>query len=651
MDRARLEAALQAADAAGDVEAAKQLAQALRAMDTPTAPPEPKPLPGPRKPPQVSPENFPKVSREEQFARDQQAIPLLQDELNATQDPAVQAALQRDIQRRQNGLPMNWNALKDQTPGLSLDPAQIISRMAAQRAGAPEMSQADPTKFVPIPTGEKEGMLPRAAKGFTRAAIGSTIGFPGNATDMVRSLFGMDQDNKNRIFKNSDDWINDIYQTTGMNLRSPPPENKAQAVADAVVEGTGSAIPFVKGAKLLNSGLNVAGSALAGLGGEIASSFGEGMRGPANFLIQLLTQGHNLKMKNQDKVLKPVLKGIDEADIRMAGKEANTAAAAAGVPTSIVQGFKNPNQLVGIWDELTQSLVGHPAQKMLADQSKVAMTLGQKMVDELPIPDFKAPKKPRMVKREVESDLIGPDGKPLMKTVKVRPEVEKGPSPEEFAGVLKEGPAAVRAAAKELYKTDTSGGAFMSIVRDAWRSRLDKRMNQGGKSEDWAVDIAGRPGTTERETFRAIMEEAAKVRGETDPAKIAKAVKLAEDTADALLVMARGRNSVGMIDRPEFSRRAGENLGSTFFSLPGSITGIGPSSRGLAAMLERGYQRHTYAKALETLMSPNAVDKLLEISRYSSSRNAVNEFGRYLAQDLGQINANEQRRKNLETAE
>jgi hypothetical protein len=638
MDRATLESALRKADAAGDTEGAKVLARAIRELDTgandgyeaPPAVPKPKARDTP------TPPGFPRVSSEEQRARDLQAVPLLEDERSAATDPKVQAALDADIQARQSGnRPFRVEKnLARQTMPLAIDPESIVSRIRAPQEAGPQMTAGD-SNFIPTDPG-KESMAARTLKGLLRAGIGSTVGMPGNAAALGNELFGVKD--KKTFFPTTDELVRILQKHTGINLHSRPPEDKSQALADSVVEGAGAAAPWMRANKVKDAFM-LGGSAAAGAASELASSFGEGFRGPANILTQLLTQGKYLKTPNDTKLLKPVLKGISEDELAQASSAANKASATTGLKTSIAQGFEShkPNQLVGGWDELVRSVVGGPAQRMLADQTDLSKSLAERLIGDLPNPAFKKPRAPRKVETEVESGLVDASGKPIMKTVKVAPPKEKAAGPEEFEGVLREGPAAIRAAAAELRKTDTSGGSFMQIVRDSWRKRFDARLNQGGKHEDWAVDIAGRPGTTERESFRAIMDEALKIRGLKDPKEIEKAIRIAEETADAMLVMARGRRSMGTIDPVEFSRGAGENTPSNILRIPGFVTG----GSSMANKLERMHKAKVYEKMLDHLMSPRAFDYLMQIKNYSSTRNAANEFGRYLAQAAGQVEANE----------
>jgi hypothetical protein len=170
---------------------------------------------------------------------------------------------------------------------------------------------------------------------------------------------------------------------------------------------------------------------------------------------------------------------------------------------------------------------------------------------------------------------------------------------------------------------------FPSIVRKFWGDRQEAAMKssggeipQGGAGQ-WASDVAGSPGSPQRDRFVTTMKMVAMSHGKTE-AEAAAVAAAAVDKVDALQTISRGRQGQGQVNVEEMQGGGGSNI----FSWLGKALGVQAPLYGTAKWLDRVLQRHTYDDLAKALVSPEGVDRLLEIAKYNQKAQVVKQGAR-----------------------
>jgi hypothetical protein len=191
-----------------------------------------------------------------------------------------------------------------------------------------------------------------------------------------------------------------------------------------------------------------------------------------------------------------------------------------------------------------------------------------------------------------------------------------------FSKVLddpKFGPRDVTFAAENLKKADPQ--AFPAIVKQNWmekaeqaRAPVDGRAPQGGLG-DFATAVAGAPGSATRDKFRETVRQVSLSAGKS-PEEAMLAARGAEELIDALHVVSRDRGGIGQINPEELRRSSGATL-------PGAglrAANVVAPTQGLGRALERVVQKRTYEQLANALSSPDGVETLLRIAKWSHPR-------------------------------
>lgn len=191
-----------------------------------------------------------------------------------------------------------------------------------------------------------------------------------------------------------------------------------------------------------------------------------------------------------------------------------------------------------------------------------------------------------------------------------------------FSKVLEDpgmGPRDITFVAENLRRADPA--AFPAIVKQNWlakaeaaRAPVEGRAPQAGLGE-WATSVAGAPGSVERDKFRETIKQVALSNGK-DPAGAADAVRGAEAVIDALHTVSRDRGGLGQINPEELRRASGANIVSSAMRTANVMAPFQTMGRAI----ERVVQQKTYTRIAEALSSPQGIDDLLRIARFSQPK-------------------------------
>lgn len=187
-------------------------------------------------------------------------------------------------------------------------------------------------------------------------------------------------------------------------------------------------------------------------------------------------------------------------------------------------------------------------------------------------------------------------------------------------------PSDIRFVGENLRRADPE--AFPMLVKQQWESALkDARDAKSGRTpqqamNDWANSVAGPKGSKTRANFTETIRQVAISRGQ-DPVAAAKG---AEDLIDALHTFSADRGAVGTVNAGEMRRASGQNLASTAGRTVNVLRPLWPG----ATALENVLHQRTYTKIAEALTSPEGVEKLIEIAKYSHRDARLEEYLRAL---------------------